>query len=258
MPIDKKHENLLIDLVEAERRVPREQRQHFYISRTIGPAGVQLDHEGWLDQERRVFEGDIEFLARSGLIAMSRLGSNLDGFYVTPAGFAYYAEAMKRRGQPIVRVQSISRDYISSDGFQRKYPSAYAKWAQAEALLWSSDSSTVFSTIGHLAREAMQEFASVLVDRFHPAGVDTDRAKTISRIRAVLNQQTATLEKFEKEFLDALLAYWGTVSDLVQRQEHGAQRETTPLVWEDARRVVFQVVTVMFELDRALSKLEQP
>jgi hypothetical protein len=39
----------------------------------------------------------------------------------------------------------------------------------------------------------------------------------------------------------------------VQRQEHGAQKEGRPLVWEDGRRVVFQTAIVMFELDRALS-----
>jgi hypothetical protein len=42
-----------------------------------------------------------------------------------------------------------------------------------------------------------------------------------------------------KQFLDALVAYWGTVSDLVQRQEHGAQKEVSNLVWGDGRRVVF-------------------
>jgi hypothetical protein len=49
-----------------------------------------------------------------------------------------------------------------------------------------------------------------------------------------------------------LLAYFGTVSDLIQRQEHGAQKEGEGLMWEDARRVVFQTALVMFELDRVL------
>jgi hypothetical protein len=39
---------------------------------------------------------------------------------------------------------------------------------------------------------------------------------------------------------------------LVQRQEHGAQKEVTPLTWEDARRVVFQTCVVMYEINRAL------
>ena len=48
----------------------------------------------------------------------------------------------------------------------------------------------------------------------------------------------------DRAFLDALLTYWGTVSDLVQRQEHGAKKEGEPLMWEDARRVVFQTAIV--------------
>lgn len=48
--------------------------------------------------------------------------------------------------------------------------------------------------------------------------------------------------------LDALVVYWGTVSDLIQRQEHGAQKEGEALRWEDGRRVVFQTAVVMFEI----------
>src|SRR5439155_2241153 len=55
-------------------------------------------------------------------------------------------------------------------------------------------------------------------------------------------------------FLDALIGYWGAVSDLVQRQEHGGQREGAELTWHDARRVVFQVAMVMFEVDSALGR----
>lgn len=56
-----------------------------------------------------------------------------------------------------------------------------------------------------------------------------------------------------RAFLDALLAYWGTASDLVQRQEHGNQKVGAALLWEDGRRVVFQTAMVMYEIERALS-----
>lgn len=54
--------------------------------------------------------------------------------------------------------------------------------------------------------------------------------------------------------MEALLAYWGTVSDLVQRQEHGGQKEGEPLEWEDARRAVLHTAVVMFEVDRVLTR----
>lgn len=253
MLLDQHQEKLLIDLVEAERRVPREKRQHFYVARTVVAPGVQLIHDGWKETESRVFEGDIETLARAGLIAMSVVGSGHSGIYVTQSGFAFYADLMARKGQPLERVQNVSRDYLTSAAFQRRYPAAYAKWSQAESLLWSSDSVASFTTIGHLAREAMQDFATALVERFHPAAVESDRAKTVSRIRAVLNARSTSIGTTEKPFLEALLAYWGTVTDLVQRQEHGGQREEKPLVWSDARRVVFQAAIVMFEIDQVLS-----
>jgi hypothetical protein len=62
----------------------------------------------------------------------------------------------------------------------------------------------------------------------------------------------AGLSKTDREFAAALLAYFGTTSDLIVRQEHAARKEGERLVWEDARRVVFQTASVMFELDRFL------
>jgi len=55
-----------------------------------------------------------------------------------------------------------------------------------------------------------------------------------------------------RDLAEALIVYWGTVADLTQRQEHGAQRDQAPLTWEDSRRVVTQTLMVMYELDREL------
>lgn len=59
----------------------------------------------------------------------------------------------------------------------------------------------------------------------------------------------------EEPFLEAVVAYWGTVADLIERQEHGAQKEGEALTWEDARRIVFHTAIVMFEVDRSLSRI---
>lgn len=130
---------------------------------------------------------------------------------------------------------------------------SFAKWASAEALLWSSDTEESMTTIGHLTREAMQLFATSLAAIARPTNLPADPAKTVARVRASLDAVSAALGASEQPFLDALLVYWGTVSDLVQRQEHGAQREGRPLQWRDARRVVLQGATVMFEIDEAVS-----
>lgn len=249
--LEPEQEQLLRDLVEAERRVPRSERDQFLIANTVGPAGVQLLHPGWIDSDRRVFEGDLDTLARVGLSAISYPAPRSKGFYVTPEGFTYYGALMRRRGEPLQRVQLSAREYVQSHGFQSRYPSAYSKWAEAENLLWSGDSQRAYTTIGHLLREAMQEFATALVERFRPVNVELDKAKTVARLRVVLAARG--LGEKLRAFLDALLAYWGTVSDLVQRQEHGALREGEPLKWVDARRVVFQVAIVMLEIDAAVA-----
>jgi len=100
----------------------------------------------------------------------------------------------------------------------------------------------------------MQEFADVIIQRYSPPNAPSDKTKIINRIRAVLNTQAQKLGSTEKAFLEALLAYWGTVSDLVQRQEHGGQKEGSPLLWIDSRRVVFQIAIIMFEIDGVLSE----
>jgi hypothetical protein len=142
--------------------------------------------------------------------------------------------------------------YLESARFQSAYPAAYAKWAEAANMLWASDSERQLTTIGHLAREVLQEFTTALVDRHQPPDVSSDPTKTVARLRAVIEQHSHALGSHHSAMLKALLAYWGTVNDLVQRQEHGGQKEREPLKWEDGRRVVFQTAVVMFEIARVV------
>ena len=129
---------------------------------------------------------------------------------------------------------------------------AYEKWCQAEEMLWKSDSQSAFTTIGHLIRESMQAFADALVQLHKPKDIPDDKAKTVARIRTILFMKTDHIGDTKSALLDAILTYWGVVSDLVQRQEHGSLKKGKPLVWEDARGVVFQSFIVMYEIDRNL------
>ena len=252
--LEKDQEDLLAMIVEAARNVPREQRDKFLAIHLEERSQHLIRHQG-LPNETWANLGDIETLAREGLLALTygndRTSANFD---VTPLGFRYYEYLKQRSGQPSQRIEIQSRNYLNSDYFQRKYPEAYKKWANAETMLWASDSEQQLTTIGHLCREALQEFATVLVDQYKPPNVDQDKKHTIARIDAVLKSQSDRLGTTLKPFLDALLAYWRTVNDLVQRQEHGAQKEGQPLIWEDARLVVFQSIIVMYEIGNALDR----
>jgi hypothetical protein len=248
--LEQEQQDLLTALVEASRNVPRDQREEFIYVRTMGSSEVQ--HPGLPGWQLSVYQGDLEVLAAEGLLNATAPQRGVLMFDVAPRGFALYEELRRRARTPVQQVEEHLMRYLDSDAFRRSYPEAHRKWVEAAERLWASDSQQQLTTIGHLCREAMQAFATGLVEHHQPPGVNTDRAHDVARIRSVLQQHAAKLGTTAAPFLDALLAYWGTVSDLVQRQEHGAQKEGRPLVWEDGRRVVFQTAIVMFEVDRAL------
>jgi len=243
-------EELLSQLVEAYRRVPRDQRRKFGLIESM--TSTSLLHPG-LPGRPPVHKSDLEILRDKNLLFVTYGSRGMSWYDITPEGFAYYEYMKQRAGQPVQQVEAENRRYLDAEQFKCQYPGAYAKWTDAEKRLWASDSERELTTIGHLCREAMQEFATALVERYNPPDAPHDKAKDVARIRAVLAPQASRMGKTEKAFLDALVAYWGTLSDLVQRQEHGGQREGDPLTWEDARRVVFQTAVVMFEVDRSIS-----
>jgi hypothetical protein len=242
--LDDAQEALLIDLVEADRRVPREKRESFLAIRVMSTdfAGAQILHAGWRDKERCVPIVDLEELASIGLLRSRSGGSRHDTWYsVTSAGVEQYTRIKKAQGQPIERVQRQVRGYVTSAQFQTRHAAAFKKWQEAEELLWQDDSERLFTTIGHLCREAMQEFAASLLRHERIPASQLEPAKTVDRIRLFMHERKAQLGDSVSAFLDALVVLWGTVSDLAQRQEHDSQREGKPLVWEDGRLLVFHV-----------------
>jgi hypothetical protein len=241
--------DFLAKLVEASRNVPAAQREPFIYTETHD--GSDLRHPGLPDSHLAAYAGDLDVLEREGLLNVTHRGAArmID---VTPRGFQVYEELRRHAETPLRQVEEDLMRYLDSDAFQQSYPEAYRKWSEAATRLWASDSEQQLTMVGHLCREAMQAFATTLVDRHQPPGVDQHKAHDINRIRAVLNQHAARIGTTTAPFLDALVAYWKAVSELVQRQEHGSQKEGWPLVGEDGRRVVFQTAVVMFEIDRTL------
>lgn len=244
---------LLLELVKAEHAVSLERRPKFIVVTSQG--GSAILHEG-LPTNLQANTSDIEAL---GDVQLLRLGTGSRGsinFSITPLGFKYSQWLREVSGEPVQRVTSETRTYLVSEAFRSRYPLAYEKWAQAEAALWGEDSASQLTTIGHLCREAIQEFTSIVVERIQLPNVNIDKTKTVARMKAALAHVSGQLGVTEKPLFDALLAYWGTLGNLVQRQEHGAQKEGKLLEWEDARRVVFQTAVVIFEIDHAVSRLK--
>ncbi|MBD2033627.1 hypothetical protein H6F76_00925 [Leptolyngbya sp. FACHB-321] len=252
--LEPEQEELLVLLVEAGRNVPQNKRESFWAMESGND--TVISHPGFARPPIKTYKSNVPFLLTEELLTLSqpRTGKGKFEFEITPKGFKYYEYLKQRITQPLHRVETEVRSYFSTSQFQEKHPKAYKKWLDAEEMLWKSDSEQQLTVIGHLCREAMQEFADSIIRQYQLSESSVDKAKTVIRIRRVLNLKKESLGQTEKPFLDALLPYWGTVSDLIQRQEHGAQKEGKPLVWEDGRRVVFQTAIVMFEIDRALAR----
>lgn len=241
---------LLVRVVDAWRRQPRDDRQKFLMLSVSG--GELLMHPGIKKGDERVAQEDIETLIQKGLLSGRYTRKDTIQFHVTPEGFAYYEYLKTAGGQPVERVESEISKYVSAERFTQLYPEASAKWNEAEELLWKDDSVRHLTTVGHLCREAMQEFASALVERFQPTDVSANKAHDVNRIKAVIKHRRQRLGDGRTAFLEALIAYWGTLSDLVQRQVHAGAKEAEPVTWEDARRTVFQTLVVFYEFDRTL------
>ena len=250
--LEKEQQELLVVLVEASRNVAYENRQKFMAIYRMDSRLAHLHHPGLPKDFPGAYLGDIEILARERLVNLTHSKKGTPRFDVTPQGFQHYELIKSQQGEPIERLEGEVRHYLEQHSFQKKYPNAYDKWMDAENDLWKSDSKEQLTTIGHKCRETIQLFAAALVEEFKPPDLDTDVTHTVSRIRSVLQHQSGNFGKATNSFLDALVAYWGTLSDLIQRQEHGALKEGEALKWEDARRVVFHTALVMYEVDRTI------
>ncbi len=190
-------------------------------------------------------------MGRQGLLNVTYQQHSLK-FDVSPLGFRYYEELRHRAGEPPQRVVAELRHHIDSQSFRSRCPEAYEKWQLAESLLWVADSKQQTTTIGHHCREALQDCIHALTLEHDPSASPEDKPKVIARAKVLLASAKARLGDRVAAYLDALLAYWGTVHDLVQRQEHGAAKEGSPLLWDDARRVVVGTLLVMTEFTAAI------
>ena len=142
--------------------------------------------------------------------------------------------------------------YLGEAEFAERYSAAFAKLRQATELLTGDDAATRASQVGHLCREAAQEFADALIAPYAPPDPPALKTAVTPRVRAVLTSCASELAKSEPTFLKALVDYWSATYDLVQRQEKDAVKEGQALTIEDGRRVVFHTGIMMYEVARAL------
>lgn len=148
---------------------------------------------------------------------------------------------------PFECVDREARRGIASDQFAANYPSAFDLWAESEQLLWAEDSASHLTTIGHKIREATQAFATAMVEAHQPPNVDAEKTHVEKRLGAVIAMHMEKLPNSHRLILEGLGNLWESANDLIQRQEHGAQKEGEEVTWDDARRTVFLSMFLMIE-----------
>lgn len=240
-------------MVEAGRDLPREQREWVMIRYGRG-AFLDGPVIGRVD----VAEGDLAMLERAGLIYATRYSArdNNPTYVVTPEGREHFY-AMQD-SDPMARQEDELKRFLESERFKSAYPRSAAKWTEADALLWRADSEREFTTIGHKVREAFQEFATEAVDRYAPPEVETNPALVNKRLGAIIAMLLPKLGQRRADLLTTLGDYSEATLAVVQRQEHGAQKEGNHLTWQDARRVVFHAASVMYEFAETFREAASP
>jgi len=94
--LEPEQEQLLARLVKAHQATP--QRQKFFAVQTFGGSGII--HPGFGGENLDVYFGDVEALARSGLLHATADGSGTLAFDISPQGFAYYREKLEPNVMP--------------------------------------------------------------------------------------------------------------------------------------------------------------
>lgn len=241
-PMEPEQESVLTRLVEAARQAPRDQ-QTFYLFRTQG--GTVISGAGIKDD---VPDHDVFALEQAGLIQQTGYGQGNE-YVLTPRARTRHAVAHRTHGTRTSQQEQQVRRLLDDEAFRRRYPTAYARWCDAADKLWSAEGGRALTTIGHECREAMQAFATEALALYAPPGpVEQDPALVKKRLGAVIVMMRPQLGERRRTFLERLGDYEEALLDVIQRQEHGAQKDGEALTWSDARRVVFHTMSVMVEL----------
>jgi hypothetical protein len=154
---------------------------------------------------------------------------------------------------PMEKALTESRAKIGSEEFSNAFPGAYEPWADAARLLWGENAVAELTTIGHKVREAAQAFATGAILKFGADEPPDDVKLVKKRLGAVISHNRSRMSPAKRKVLEDLGDLWESAVDLVQRQEHAAQKEGEPLTFEDGRRVVNLTMFLMQEFATVLA-----
>lgn len=164
-------------------------------------------------------------------------------------------ELARRDIDPMERIYTEVRRFFGSDQFASAYPDVFQLWASAERLLFSDDVESELTAIGHKVREAAQAFATATLARYGGDAPPDDVKAVKRRLGAVIARHRLRFGEKRRKVLEALGDLWEASVDLIERQEHAAQKEGEPVTWHDARRVVSLTMYLIVEFSTILDEL---
>jgi hypothetical protein len=161
-------------------------------------------------------------------------------------------EAARAVFDPMEKVLAENRAMLGSDSFRTAFPNAYELWADAVRLLYGGNAVAELTTIGHKVREAAQAFATAAIDMFGADNPPGDIKLVKKRLGAVIAHNRDYIGDKKRTVLENLGDLWESTVDLIERQEHAAQKEGEPVTFEDGRRVVNLTMFLMLEIGTVL------
>ncbi len=234
-----------IDRLTSDSYLPAEQDDVFA---ELARMGVEPPHAMWLYYAAQQLgaDGYIEADFAGGMILVN--------LKLTREG----REAARTVFDPMEKVLAESRVKIGSEAFAAAFPGAYQPWADAAKLLYGENASEELTTIGHKVREASQAFAAAAIIKFGADDAPEDVKLVKKRLGAVIAHNRYYISDAKRKVLEDLGDLWESTVDLIQRQEHAAQKEGEPVSFEDGRRVVNLTMFLMLEFATILAGREVP
>lgn len=251
MELDQEQKEEFIKFIDTYKDIIRN-KSHKFLAHHLLNENTLINHTLKEDIKYEMHTINFEAFCESGLFHTSNSSSQGARFIINQHGLKIYEELKNERILPFKGIEKTVIEYLKSSHFIDKFPKAYKKWLNAENVFSKELSNENLTTIGHLCRESLQEFSDELLE-IKSIQNTFEKSKIIDKMRAIFdNIDTIKRSKSTKAFLNALLNYWGSLSDLVQKQEHDSQKEGEILTNEDARRIIFHTAIIMYEIDKTI------
>ncbi len=116
--------DLLTQLVERHKNLPKDKRGRFYFVRTDGGRRIPTGEGDVRHSHAAMFpasQDDIDELIHRGLLA-SAYDSDILTFVLSPEAFVYFEKMKEEMGRPVEQIVGTVRTYLDTAEFQRRHP----------------------------------------------------------------------------------------------------------------------------------------